>query len=73
MPLEKPFDGEYYFDVNQYLIDSYPKMSLPHRRAICSLALSSMEEEVIEEQIDTVVYNYAIEQIGFIDPDKIDE
>jgi len=73
MAMSADFDSEYYFDINQYLIANYPKMSLPHRRAVCSLALSAIEDDVIEEQIDLVVYNYAIEQIGFIDPDTINE
>ena len=73
MAMSAEFDSEYYFDINQYLIDNYPKMSLPHRRAICSLALGCIDDSVIETQVDEVVQQYAIEQIGFIDPDTINE
>ena len=70
MALSADFDSEFYFDINQYLISNYSKMSLPDRRAICSLALEALESESLEEQIDAVVAQYALEKLKYIDPDE---
>ena len=50
------FDGGLYFDINQYLIDSYEDMTLPMRRKIC-MSVQQNEEviAIIEEAIDEIV------------------
>ena len=45
------YEKEYYFNIDQYLIKNY-QMYLPTRRAFCSRALRSLDDEFIEEQID---------------------
>ena len=30
-------DGDYFFDINDYLIGAYPDMDLPSRKAVCNL------------------------------------
>ena len=50
------FDGGFFFDINQYLIDNYDNMTLPERRSIC-IAVQQDEDVVasIEEAIDKVI------------------
>ena len=66
------FDGEYVFDINQYLIDTYPSMNLPSRRGVCDWVRERIDEEVIEEQIDEIVSMYALEQQGWTPPEKLE-
>ena len=58
------FDGGLFFDINQYLIDTYENLSLPERRAIC---MSVQQDDgviaIIEEAIDEIIKNeYDIEE-----------
>ena len=53
-------DGEYVFDINEYLIVAYSKMSLPVRREICNLVRAELDSGVIEEMIDEVISIYAL-------------
>lgn len=69
------FESEYFFDVNDYLLESYPLMSLPDRRAICAIALREIEEENLQEQVDGVIWQYSLEKLKFLAPptDEKDE
>ena len=66
------FDGDYVFDINQYLIDAYPAMNLPSRRGVCDMVRSQLDETDIEDQIDAIVREYALEQQGW-KPEEDDE
>ena len=59
------FDSEFFFDINQYLIDTYPQMSLPDRRAICAEALNELDEDDLIEQLEEVVAQYALKKCNF--------
>jgi hypothetical protein len=67
------YDKEFFFDIDAYLIEAYPKMNMATRRSICFLALQELDEEGLEEVVDDVVANYAIEQIGYRDPEEDDD
>ena len=58
-------DGDYVFDINQYLIDEYPTMDKPSRRAICCWVRDQLDVETIEEMVDHVVMLYALAQQGW--------
>tara|TARA_B100001778_G_scaffold64600_2_gene50567 strand:- start:2203 stop:2424 length:222 start_codon:yes stop_codon:yes gene_type:complete len=73
MPMKTEVDGEFFFDINQYLIDNYPKMSLPDRRAICSLSLEVLDTDELESQIQEVISQYALEKLGYIEPETNNE
>lgn len=53
-------DGEYVFDINEYLIVAYSKMTLPVRREVCSLVRDELDSGVIEEMIDELISIYAL-------------
>ena len=67
------FDGTYTFDVDQFLIDEYPDMNKPARRAVCAKVIAELEEEAIEEEIDRIVLAYALELQGWQPDDGTDE
>ena len=50
------FDGGLFFDINQYLIEYYPTLTLRERRSIC-MKVQQNEEVVaiIEEAIDEII------------------
>ena len=54
------YDKEYVFDIDAYLIASYPKMNMQTRRSICALAINEyLDSEHIEDVVDAVVGEYA--------------
>ena len=63
------YEKEYYFNIDQYLIKNY-QMNLPTRRAVCSRALRSLDDEFIEEQIDAIVVDYALDKLNLLKPDE---
>ena len=67
------YDKEFFFDIDAYLIEAFPKMNMATRRSICFLALQELETEGLEEVVDDVVADYAIEQIGYRDPEEDDD
>lgn len=69
MPANYEFASEFTFDINAYLIETYPLMSLADRRAICARAISEIDVETITDQIDCIVGGYAIDKLNFIDND----
>ena len=60
------FDGGLFFDINQYLIDNY-KMTLPMRKSICSQIYEWIDVEAIENDIDSLVADYAMRKAQFCD------
>ena len=65
------YEKEYYFNIDQYLIKNY-QMNLPTRRAVCSRALRSLNDELMEELIDEVIADYAIDKLNLRKPDEPD-
>ena len=61
--LNEEYDREFIFDVNQYLIDNY-KMTLPMRKSICSQMYEWIDTEAIENDIDSLVADYAMRKAG---------
>ena len=58
-------DGDFIFDINAYLISTYPDMDLPTRKAVCSLVRANIDEEVVTDEIDLVVLNHALDVAGW--------
>ena len=67
------YDRDYVFDIDAYLIEAYPKMNMPTRRSICRLSLEALDSELLEEIVDQVVADYAIEKMNYRDPSKEEE
>ena len=65
-------DGDYIFDINDYLIGAYPDMDLPSRKAVCVLVRSQIDEDVIIDEIDGIVLNYALDKAGWR-PEETDD
>ena len=58
---DQNFDPNIVIDVNEYLIESWPQLSLKQRTSVWTLAQSDedFDFEVIHEQIDNYVYDLA--------------
>ena len=67
------FDGTYYFDIDQYLIDEYPDMNKPARRALCSKVTAELDTDVIKAEVDGIVLAYALELQGWQPNDGTEE
>ena len=59
MPLKEEYEREFFFDIDAYLIEWYPKMNMTIRRAICSAALEVLDTEELELVVDECVNDYA--------------
>ena len=46
------------------MIGAYPDMDLPSRKAVCVLVRSQIDEDVIIDEIDGIVLNYALDKAG---------
>lgn len=64
------YDKIFEFNVDQYLIDEYPKMNMTTRRSICKLALEQLESTVLMDTVDQVVCDHALTQLNWIDTQK---
>lgn len=73
--LNTEYDREFIFDVDAYLIENYKSMTLKIRRSICAQIYDWIDEEVIQDSIDSCVANYAMEQLELqkVQPDPEDE
>lgn len=58
------YEREFVFDIDEYLIEWYPSMSLSVRRSICKLALDELEGELLHETIDVIVAEFALDKQG---------
>ena len=58
------YEREFVFDIDEYLIEWYPSMSLAVRRSICKLALDELDDELLHETIDVIVAEFALEKQG---------
>ena len=70
--LNTEYEREYSYDIDAYLIASYPLMDLTTRRSICRLALEEINDEMIEEAIDEVVMSHALDKMEWFPPQEPD-
>ena len=71
--LNTEYEREYAYDIDAYLIESYPLMDLTTRRSICRLTLEEIDDEMIEDAIDEVKLNHALDKMQWLSPDKSDD
>ena len=67
------YDKEYVFNIDQFLIDTYPRMGLPARRALCARVREEIDEETIEELVNGIVADYALDLQNWLPEDYYDE
>ena len=67
--LNSEYDREFIFDIDAYLIETYGKMNMTTRRSICRLALEELDSESLEEIVDVIVADFAVEKMNYRDPD----
>jgi len=58
------YTKEFYFDIDAYLIEWYPKMNQATRRTICFQSLEWLTSDDLEAVVDVVVDDYAKDQQG---------
>ena len=63
MVLKTDYEKEYFFSIDDYLIQNYPTMNMDTRRAVCRLSLESIDSETIEDTIDMCVADYAVTKL----------
>ena len=68
--LNTEYEREYAYDIDAYLIASYPLMDLTTRRSICRLTLEEIDDEMIEDAIDQVVLSHALDKMQWLSPDE---
>tara|TARA_Y100000289_G_C3895791_1_gene136437 strand:+ start:216 stop:431 length:216 start_codon:yes stop_codon:yes gene_type:complete len=68
--LNTEYERHYTYDIDAYLISTYPLMDLTTRRSICRLALEEINDEMLEEAIDEVAAMHAITQMKWSEPEK---
>lgn len=65
MSLKADFEREFVFDIDAYLIEQYPHMSLADRRAICNYVIKHGDEAGFNEEIEAWVVNHAMIKAKF--------
>ena len=58
------YTKEFYFDIDAYLIEWYPKMNQATRRTICFQSLEWLTSDELEAVVDVVVDDYAKDKQG---------
>ena len=66
-------DGDYVYDIEAYLISTYPSINKPSRRALCDWVRNNLDDEIIEAEIDRVLGEYAIDLQGWTPEEDDDE
>ena len=56
------YPKEFFFDIDGYLIEWYPKMDMATRRTICAKSLEWLDSDELEAVVDEVVSDYAKEK-----------
>ena len=67
------YDGYYTFNIDSYLTKQYPNITKPARRAICDWVRARIDDEELEEMVNQVVLQYALEQQGWTPEDDEDD
>ena len=63
MPVKTDYDRDFFFDVDAYLIDNYPSMTMTIRRSICAMALEELDSKELELLVDECVSEYSKTQL----------
>ena len=67
------YPKEFFFDIDSYLIEWYPKMDMPTRRTICARALEVLSDEELTVVVDVVIDDYAKEKQNLVKKEEEDE
>lgn len=67
------YDREFVFDIDEYLIEWYPSMSMTIRRSICKLAIDELDDELLHETIDVIVAEFALNKQGLTKKEEPEE
>ena len=67
------YDREFVFDVDEYLIEWYPSMSMAIRRSICRLAIDELDDELLHETVDVIVAEFALDKQGLTKKEEPEE
>ena len=67
------YDHDYVFDIDAYLISTYPTINKPSRRALCDWVRNNLDDELIEDEIDRILGAYAIDLQGWTPPEEDDD
>jgi len=67
------YTKEFFFDIDAYLIEWYPKMNQATRRTICFQSLEYLTSEDLEVVVDAVVDDFAKEKQGLAKKEVEDE
>ena len=73
MVVKTEYDREFVFDIDAYLIASYPTMTMAIRRSVCTLALAYLESETLENTVDECVAEYAQTKLNVLKIEEDDE
>ena len=71
--INKDYPKDFYFGIDDYLIEWYPKMDMPTRRTICARALEVLTDEDLTVVVDAVVDEYAKEKQNLVKKEDEDE
>ena len=52
MPVKTDYDRDFIFDIDAYLIDNYPSMTMTIRRSVCAMALEELDSQELEIIVD---------------------
>lgn len=67
------YDREFVFDIDEYLIEWYPSMSMAIRRSICRLAIDELDDELLHETVDVIVAEFALDKQGLTKKEEPEE
>ena len=63
MPVKTDYERDFIFDIDAYLIDNYPSMTMTIRRSICAMALEELDSTELELLVDECVSDYSKTQL----------
>ena len=69
MVVKTEYEREFIFDIDAYLIASYPKMTMAIRRSVCTMALGELGPDFLEEIVDECVAEYAQTKLDLLKKD----
>ena len=59
MPVKTDYERDFIFDIDAYLIDNYPSMTMTIRRSVCAMALEELDSQELEIIVDDCVSEYS--------------
>lgn len=63
MPVKTDYERDFIFDIDAYLIDNYPSMTMTIRRSVCAMALEELDSQELEIIVDDCVSEYSRSQL----------